>query len=111
MYSPMTQSFELSQTSSARLRFRLCDLHVGDDRAALDRDANFFAVLDRALGARALAGGGVDQLHIRDVNRTILFDDAAFGIARRGLLVTLHPAHTLDDHTIVLGEDAGHGAD
>src|SRR6185436_5887174 len=80
--------------------------------AGLLGDAGALAVLARDADAARLAGGRVDQHHVRHVDRALHLDDAAellgaLGVAQRARLdVPLDDVHALDVDAVVLRIDA-----
>src|SRR5665213_1522291 len=85
------------------------DFAVGLEEAHLARGIARLRLEELEADAVALAGGGIDQHHVRAVERHLLLDDAA-GLALHGVgpLVLLHAVDTLD-HYLGL-EDAQHRA-
>src|SRR5579885_135208 len=59
---------------------------------------------DAALARRA------EEQHVGDADRHLLGEPAALGVAAVGLEVLVHPVDALDQHAVLVGENAEHAA-
>src|SRR5215831_7938343 len=76
--------------------------------AAAPADADAATVLEPLRpDARRLVAARAERLHVREMERRLLLDDAARRVPAR-LHVALHQVHALDHHAVGLAEDAEH---